>query len=529
MAAADLVGQAVHGFLQRLYLLGGDGVILPEAGEGGVQNVLHQVGQNAQFLPGGVGKAELLVVQLLGGLLKIQNVVADALEVADGVEQAGDGVVIVGRSAVLGDLDQIAAQPVLIDIQLVLVGNDLLLPGLGVLEELVQHQVHAGLGQGAHLVYHAGTLIDGHAGGAQQAGIQEGKVGGLVLSGDSLLGQPFQLAGEGQQQKGGTHVENRVAEGDAHGIDGFRQEGEAENGVAAAQDNEAHDSADQVEGDVDHGHPLGVAADADGGDQGGDTGADVLAHDDGDGHAVGDGAGHSQGLQNTHGGGGGLDDAGEGRAHQHAQQGIGEGGHQFGELRHIRQRGHGAAHQFHAVHQDGKAHHHPAHVPAALLFRAHDEQDARQGHQGGEVLGLEKVDKEAVALNAGEGQEPRRQGGADVGTHDDPDGLAQFHNTGVYQAHQHDRHSGGGLDGDGDARAQKQALDGVGGHTLEKALQPSAGHLFQAFGHNRHAVEEKGQSAAEGEEGENIHKPGSFLWAAPPRGCLDRTRIDRCF
>ena len=36
VAAADLVGQAVHGLLQRFHLLGGDGVILPEAREGGV-------------------------------------------------------------------------------------------------------------------------------------------------------------------------------------------------------------------------------------------------------------------------------------------------------------------------------------------------------------------------------------------------------------------------------------------------------------------------------------------------------------
>ena len=57
-------------------------------------------------------------------------------------------------------------------------------------------------------------------------------------------------------------------------------------------------------------------------DQGGDAGADVLAHDDGDGHAVGDGAGHGQGLQNANGGGGGLDDAGEDGAYQHTQQGI---------------------------------------------------------------------------------------------------------------------------------------------------------------------------------------------------------------
>ena len=83
-------------------------------------------------------------MKLLGGLLKVQGMVADALEVADGVEQAGDGAAYRRHGgAVLGDLDQIAAQPVLIDVQLVLIGQDLRLPGLAVLEELVQHQMHA--------------------------------------------------------------------------------------------------------------------------------------------------------------------------------------------------------------------------------------------------------------------------------------------------------------------------------------------------------------------------------------------------
>ena len=63
---------------------------------------------------------------------------------------------------------------------------------------------------------------------------------------------------------------------------------------------------------MDDGHPLGIAADADRGDQSRNAGADVLAHDDGDSDAVGDGAGHGQCLQNANGGGGGLDDAGEG-------------------------------------------------------------------------------------------------------------------------------------------------------------------------------------------------------------------------
>ena len=107
-----------------------------------------------------------------------------------------------------------------------------------------------------------------------------------------------QLAGEGQEQDRGEHVKGGVAESDAHGPHGLIQEGEVEDHVAAVEEDQAHGGADDVEGDVDHRHSLGVAVDADGADEGGDAGADVLPHNDGDGHAVGDGAGHGQCLQN---------------------------------------------------------------------------------------------------------------------------------------------------------------------------------------------------------------------------------------
>ena len=125
---------------------------------------------------------------------------------------------------------------------------------------------------------------------------------------------------------------------------------------------------------------------------------------------------------------------------------------------------------------------------AALPLGAHNEQNTDQSQQGGEILGLEEVDKEVLAFDAGEGQQPRCQGGADIGTHDDADGLSDLHDTGVHQTHQHDRHSGGGLNGDGDAGAQQQTFDGVGSHALEQPLQLAAGHFFQTFGHDRHAI-----------------------------------------
>ena len=272
-----------------------------------------------------------------------------------------------------------------------------------------------------------------------------------------------------------------MAEGDTHRPHGQIHEGVVEEHIAAEEQDQSRRGADYVEGDVDDRHPPGVAVDADGADEGGDAGADVLAHDDGNGHAVGDGAREGQGLQDAHRRGGGLNDAGEHRAYQHAQQGIPEGRQDLGELRHIRQGADGVFHQLHAVHQNGEAHQDAADVPPPLLLGAHDQDHARQGQQRGEILRLEHIDENAPALNARQGENPRRQRGADVGAHDHTDGLADLHDAGVHQAHQHHRHGRGGLDGDGDARPQKKALEGIGGHALEQSLQLAAGHLLQAL------------------------------------------------
>lgn len=81
---------------------------------------------------------------------------------------------------------------------------------------------------------------------------------------------------------------------------------------------------------------------------------------------------------------------------------------------------------------------------------------------------------------------------------------------GVHQTHQHDRYRRGGLDGHGDAGAKQQALERIGGHALQNALQLAAGHLLQALGHGGHAVEEEGQTAAKGKDGKNIHAVAPF-------------------
>ena len=517
MAHPDLLDQLVNGLLQRLHLFRSHGVIGGERGERQIHDIVQRGQQDPQLLAGGVGKTEAFLVQLQSGFLEVQSVVADALEVADGMEQTGDGADVAHGHAVLGDLHQIVAQTVLVDIQLVLISRDLSPPGVLIIRELLNSVQKIPVGQLAHAVGHGHTFTDGHAGGPQQQRVQEGELFGLVLALNHSPRQLFQLAGEGQEQYRGEHVEYRVAESDAHGIYGGIHKGEAEEGVAAVEQDQPHYGADDVEGDVDGGYPLGIPGNANGGDEGCDAGADVLAHDDGDGHAVGDGAGHGQRLQNAYRRGGGLDDAGKHSAHQNAQQGIVEGGEQAGEPRHIRQGTDGVLHQFHAVHQNGKAHQDAADIPPLLLFGAHDENDAHQRHHGGETFGLQEVHEHAFALDARQGQDPCRQSRADIGAHDDTDGLPQLHDAGVDQAHQHHRHGGGGLNGDGDTGAQQQTFQRIGGHALEQALQLAAGHFFETFGHGGHAVEEKGQAAAESEYGKDIHADAPLLKFPPEK------------
>lgn len=55
--------------------------------------------------------------------------------------------------------------------------------------------------------------------------------------------------------------------------------------------------------------------------------------------------------------------------------------------------------------------------------------------------------------------------------HDDADCLPELHDTRVDQADEHDRHSGRGLDGNGDDRTERHAREAVLRHRFEGALQ----------------------------------------------------------
>ena len=113
----------------------------------------------------------------------------------------------------------------------------------------------------------------------------------------------------------------------------------------------------------------------------------------------GDGTGDGQGLQNTHGGGGALQHAGEGDTHQNAQQWVGERREDADKLLTLPQRGDGAGHGGHSVHQYGEAQQDIPHMAGGGPAGAHAQDDADDRHDAGDHLGAQHLHKAAAALD----------------------------------------------------------------------------------------------------------------------------------
>ncbi len=169
-------------------------------------------------------------------------------------------------------------------------------------------------------------LLQGQAGGNQQAGIQRQHrgvlLGGLSLRlpvplGDEKIDAPLQKTHKGEKQHRHRHVKEGVEIGDAPLINHIPPEGQPNQVLHPVDAAEEHPGAQKVQGKVDKGGPLGAFGGPHAGQHGGDAGADVLAQDDGHRRRPGDGPGGGKGLQNTHRGGGGLNQSGKGRPHQH--------------------------------------------------------------------------------------------------------------------------------------------------------------------------------------------------------------------
>ena len=120
MAHAQLFDQVVHGFFQGFHFQCHRTVVICERGEGFGHGFLQGGNENTELCITGVGEVQTLFVQFLRGFLNVQSMIADPFKVTDGVEQAGNRVDILHGNAVLGNLYQIIAEMILVNIQLVL-------------------------------------------------------------------------------------------------------------------------------------------------------------------------------------------------------------------------------------------------------------------------------------------------------------------------------------------------------------------------------------------------------------------------
>ena len=314
--------------------------------------------------------------------------------------------------------------------------------------------------------------------------------------------------------KGDSMVDAGVDDGDVRGSGCIPQELPGNQQTDAVENHAEQHNAHDVEVGVHQSGAPGVAVGAHGGQQGSDGGADVLPQNDGKGGAEGDGSGGAEALQDTHGGGGGLNQRREGDAHQNPQQGIGEGHHQLGKPALGLQEGHGVAHDLHAGHQTHEAQQDGADALVPLFLGEHIQKDTHGAQQGSQGGGLENLHQQAVTLQCGQGQNPGCDGGAHIGAHNHADGLPQGHNSRVDEAHHHDSGGGGGLNHGGHRHAQQEAFGHIGAHFRQNGLQLAACQSLQRGAHDVHAEEEQGKSSQQGDDLHNI-KGHIFLHSLP--------------
>ena len=506
VAALDLAHQTVHDFLQRLDLFCRIDVVFLESVHRAVYDILHGGFQNAEVVEGFLAELYRFIADFLSGLDEVDGVVADALKVADGVQQRVDGAVIILREVLGAQFDKVGTQHVLVVVHGIFLARDLvrngIVPDAGRGHSLQKRRA-ADL---CHIAAHQHRAPDGDGGGGQQTFVQQGVLLAAVAGGirHGHNGKALQHAVEGQQDRGGDHVEHGMHNGNAEGVGGFVKEAKADDGVQPVEPQQEHHGADEVEIQVDKGGALGVFVGARAGDQRRDGGADVLTHNDGHGGGKGDRPRGAERLQNTHAGRAGLQHGSKHRTGNNAQNGVFKAEEQLHKPRFVGKGTHGGGHNAHAGHQNGEAQHNFAHAAAAVLAEG-VQPDTDKAQNGTPRIGVEHLGEEAVPLQAGKREQPAGDSGADVGAHNDADGLMQLHQTGVDKA---DRHNGGGAAGLNDRRdshTQQQRAHRGGGHGGQDALQLAARGLLQRFAHQVHTVQEHRNAAHQGKHIKNAH------------------------
>ena len=187
-------------------------------------------------------------------------------------------------------------------------------------------------------------------------------------------------------------------------------------------------------------------------------GADVLAHDDGHGGGVGDSTRAGQRLQDAHRRRGRLQHGSQHSAGNDAQHRVAEAKEEIHEPGLIGQGRHGVGHSVHAGHQNGETQQDLAYAALAVLTD-HIQPDADEAQDRAPGIGVEHFGDKALALEAGQRQQPAGNSGTNVCTHNDTYRLRKGHDAGVYQTDTNNDRAGRGLDDTRDEGAKNNALE----------------------------------------------------------------------
>ena len=312
--------------------------------------------------------------------------VGDALKVADGLEQFGRLFALVAAHFLRAELDEIGSEDILIVVAALFIVADALGELRCVVAEGGEGVVQRAHGAVRHLASDGAALAKGERRRGEQTLVELGRLFALRLGivGDDALGELFKKTARGQEHGSAENIECRVRHGDARHGGGFVQQRGRKGRAHDAEDRQQHDNADDIEEQVDDRGAAGILVCADRRQHGCDGRADVLTHDDGDGRGVAHRARDGERLQNTDGRRARLNDGGEQRAGEHAEDGILKSDKEICERGDVLEACDRAAHRLHAEHERGKAEQDHAGVLFLVVLAEHVVDDANQRKDRGE-------------------------------------------------------------------------------------------------------------------------------------------------
>ena len=495
----QLVAEVVDQFLQRLHAVGQINVVVHERVNGDGQDLRHGGDHHAQLARALRREMQLFVMHFLGGLGDVQRVVADALEVTDGMQILGHVGGLVRVELLARDLDEVGAELVLVMVDGILHllhGAERIVAVMLQQRERIEQVL---LRLERHGVRRDAALLDRKGGMREEALLQPVHVLSLrlilLLVLDERAHRFFQQADERREHQHGGEAEERIQHGDADGGHGRVQEGEVQKRIERIEHARPDDDAEHVNEQIHERRALAADVGAERGKQHRYGRADGDAHRDRKRDGKVDRSRHRQRLQNADGGRCALQHTGEQRADEDAEQGVGELRQHLDERLARPQGSDRAAHGLHTKHQHREAEQNVTHVHLRLALGEHAQQNADHGDNAGQRRGGQQRDP-AGAADVGQAEDPACDARAEDGAEHDADGLTHLHHAGVDKADDHDRGRGGGLDHGGDAGAEQYAFDWGAGQFVEDDLKPVAGDFFQAVSHQGHA-EQKQRHAAQ--------------------------------